>query len=309
MTIASFDKFIEPLLRLLAEHPNGLATAEAQRLLAEQFGIGPDQKRQLLPSGTYPVYKSRIGWAHDRLKRDGLSTSLRRGFWQITQKGTEYVRATPILSTDELKRLAYPKNGSTASISMGRTDKRSASHHEGVDTELETPDDRIASALSEIEDSLRNDVLDRIRGRDPEFFEHLVLKVLSAMGYGASDDSLEQSGGPGDDGIDGVISLDRLGLDKVYVQAKRYAEDRPVTKEAIHGFIGALHLKGANKGVFITTSRFTSGAAKAAEEVRALSLRLVDGVELGRLMISYRVGVRHETIAIPKVDLDFWDDE
>ncbi len=309
MTIASFDKFIEPLLRLLAEHPNGLATAEAQRLLAEQFGIGPDQKRQLLPSGTYPVYKSRIGWAHDRLKRDGLSTSLRRGFWQITQKGIEYVRATPILSTDELKRLAYPKNGSTASISLSRTDKGSASHHEGVDTELETPDDRIASALSEIEDSLRNDVLDRIRGRDPEFFEHLVLKVLSAMGYGASDDSLEQSGGPGDDGIDGVISLDRLGLDKVYVQAKRYAEDRPVTKEAIHGFIGALHLKGANKGVFITTSRFTSGAAKAAEEVRALSLRLVDGLELGRLMISYRVGVRHETIAIPKVDLDFWDDE
>ena len=123
MTVASFDKFIEPLLRLLAEHPNGVATAEAQRLLAEQFDIGPDQKRELLPSGTYPVYKSRIGWAHDRLKRDGLSTSLRRGFWQITQKGTEYVRATPILSTDELKRLAYPKNGSTASISMGRTDK------------------------------------------------------------------------------------------------------------------------------------------------------------------------------------------
>jgi restriction system protein len=129
------------------------------------------------------------------------------------------------------------------------------------------------------------------------------------MGYGANEDSLEQSGGPGDDGIDGVISLDRLGLDKVYVQAKRYAEDRPVTKEAIHAFIGALHLKGANKGVFITTSRFTSGAAKAADEVRALTLRLVDGAELARLMITYRVGVRHEAVAIPKVDLDFWDEE
>ena len=108
MTIASFDKFIEPLLRLLAEHPNGLATAEAQRLLAAQFDIGPDQKRELLPSGTYPVYKSRIGWAHDRLKRDGLSTSLRRGFWQITDKGMAYARANPTLDANELKRLAYP---------------------------------------------------------------------------------------------------------------------------------------------------------------------------------------------------------
>jgi len=106
-----------------------------------------------------------------------------------------------------------------------------------------------------------------------------------------------------------VISLDRLGLDKVYVQVKRYAEDRPVPKEAIHGFIGALHLKGANKGVFITTSRFTSGATRAAEEVRALSLRLIDGVELIRLMSAYQVGVRHESIAAPKIDLDFWDDD
>ncbi|WP_462322521.1 restriction endonuclease, partial [Halochromatium sp.] len=221
MTIASFDKFIEPLLRLLAEHPTGLATAEAQRLLAAQFDIGPDQKRELLPSGTYPLYKSRIGWAHDRLKRDGLSTSLRRGFWQLTDKGMAYARANPALDTNELQRLAYPKNDSTANASRDRTDKMSASHYEAVDTVLETPDERIAGALSEIEESIRNDILDRIRNRDPEFFEHLVLKVLSAMGYGASDDSLEQSGGPGDDGIDGVISLDRLGLDKVYVQAKR----------------------------------------------------------------------------------------
>jgi len=309
VTIASFDKFIEPLLRLLAEHPSGVATSDAQRLLAEQFDIGPDQKRELLPSGTYPVYKSRIGWAHDRLKREGISTSLRRGFWQITDKGIEYARANPCLPTNELKRLAYPKHNSPATSSQDRRDGLSPCHQEDVDTVLETPDDRIGGALSEIEESLRNDVLVRIRGRDPEFFEGLVLKVLSAMGYGANEDSLEQSGGPGDDGIDGVISLDRLGLDKVYVQAKRYAEDRPVTKEAIHGFIGALHLKGANKGVFITTSRFTSGAAKAADEVRALSLRLVDGVELARLMISYQVGVRHESIAIPKVDLDFWDEE
>ncbi|WP_328986487.1 restriction endonuclease [Thiorhodovibrio winogradskyi] len=309
MPIPSFDSFIDPLLRLLTEHPGGLATAEAQRLLAEQFAIGPDQKRELLPSGTYPVYKSRIGWAHDRLKREGLSSSPKRGFWQITDKGIAYARANPKLCADELKRLAYPKQRTAPLASDESPEGSPPNDSVGVDSLLGTPDDRIGSALSEIEDSLRTDLLARIRNRDPEFFEGLVLKVLRAMGYGADEDSLEQSGGPGDDGIDGVISLDRLGLDRVYVQAKRYAEDRPITKEAIHGFIGALHLKGANKGVFITTSRFTAGAARAAAEVRALSLRLVDGVELTRLMICYQVGVRHESIAIPKVDLDFWDDE
>lgn len=308
MTIASFDKFIEPLLQLLAEHPSGLATSEAQRLLADKFDISPDQRRELLPSGIYPVYKSRIGWAHDRLKREGLSTSLRRGFWQITDKGLAYTRANPSLSVTELKRLAYPKH-TVSTTSADRDNSLPITDQDDVGTPLETPDDRIGSALAEIEESLRHDLLARVRTRDPEFFEGLVLKVLRAMGYGADEDSLEQSGGPGDDGIDGVISLDRLGLDKVYVQAKRYAEDRPVPKEAIHGFIGALHLKGANKGVFITTSRFTSGATRAAEEVRALSLRLVDGVELTRLMTAYQVGVRHESIAVPKIDLDFWDDD
>jgi restriction system protein len=304
MSIARFDQFIEPLLRLLAEHPEGVKTADAQRQLADQFGISEEERRQLLPSGIYPVYKSRIGWAHDRLKREGLSSSVRRGFWRITEKGIAYTQQNPRLSGQELARLARPAKSS----GPGPGPSGSAATDVG-DTSEVAPDERIHLALNEIRESLVQDLRQHITAREPEFFERLVLRTLQAVGYGADERSLEHSGSPGDDGIDGVISLDRLGLDQVYVQARRYAADRKIQKEAIHGFIGALHLKGANKGVFITTSSFSTGAKRAGEEVRGLSLRLIDGDMLARLMIDYQVGVRHEPLPIPKLDLDFWDEE
>lgn len=303
MTIARFDLFIEPLLRLLAQHPGGIGTADAQRQLADQFSISEEERRQLLPSGVYPVYKSRIGWAHDRLKREGLSSSVRRGLWRITDKGLAYAKQHPKLAQEEVARLARPTRSSVAGSDQ------SAVLLTGTCDILDLPpDERIHLALHEIRESLVRDVLQHIAARDPEFFERLVLQTLRAIGYGADEGSLEHSGSPGDDGIDGVISLDRLGLDQVYVQAKRYAPDRKIHKEAIHGFIGALHLQGANKGVFITTSSFSLGAKRAGEEVRGLSLRLIDGDMLARLMIDHQVGVRHEAIPIPRLDLDFWEE-
>jgi restriction system protein len=129
------------------------------------------------------------------------------------------------------------------------------------------------------------------------------------MGYGTEERDLQHTGRSGDGGIDGVISLDQLGLDRVYIQAKRYSAGRPVQKDEIHSFIGALHLKGANKGVFITTSRFTEGAETAGTQVRGLTLRLIDGKELTQLMINHQVGSRHQPLPVPKIDLDFWEDE
>jgi restriction system protein len=306
MSIARFDQFIDPLLRLLAEHPEGVKTADAQRRLADEFGISEEERRQLLPSGVYPIYKNRIGWAHDRLKRDGLSSSVRRGFWRITEKGKAYARQNPQLSDQELARLARPAKSSGTGT---ETEPPRSATTRGGDPSALAPDERIHLALNEIRESLVQDLLQHIAAREPEFFERLVLRTLQAIGYGADERSLEHSGSPGDDGIDGVISLDRLGLDQVYVQAKRYAADRRIQKEAIHGFIGALHLKGANKGVFITTSSFSPGAKRAGEEVRGLSLRLIDGEMLAGLMIDHQVGVRHEPLPIPRLDLDFWDEE
>lgn len=304
MAIASFDRFIEPLLRLLVMHPDGVKTSDAQQILADQFGISEDERRILLPSGAYPVYKSRIGWAHDRLKRQGFSNSERHGFWRITAKGIAYAAASPSIPADDLKRFAHPeRRAETVADSTSELADRVEPAFQDA-----APEERVHLALAEIREGLVHELLQRIADREPEFFERLVLKVLKAMGYGADQRALEHSGSPGDDGIDGIISLDRLGLDQVYVQAKRYAEDRRIQKEAMHGFIGALHLKGANKGVFITTSGFSGGARKAAEDVRGLTLRLIDGDRLARLMIEHQVGVRHDSVPVPKVDLDFWEE-
>ncbi|MBK1631336.1 hypothetical protein CKO31_11415 [Thiohalocapsa halophila] len=309
MAIPSFDKFIEPLLRLLAEHPDGMKTGDAQKALADQLGISDEQRRQLLPSGVYPVYKSRIGWAHDRLKRAGFSQSERRGFWRLTNSGRDFSNRNPTLDPETLKHLAYPET-------PGRLSQIGTTNHgtpeiatECPERDSTPPDERLYHALTEIRQITALDLLDRIFEREPEFFETLVLRVLKGMGYGADERSLEHSGSPGDDGIDGVISLDRLGLDQVYIQAKRYATERHISKDAIHGFIGALHLQGAVKGIFITTSGFTAGAKKAAASVRGLSLRLIDGEELAALMIEHQVGVRHEPLPVPKIDLDFWESD
>jgi len=305
MSIPSFDRFIDPLLRLLTQHPEGIRAADAQRVLAEGMGITPEARRQLLPSGGYPVYKSRIGWAHDRLKREGLSSSVRRGFWCITAQGLDYAARHPTLPGEEIQRIARPAADSrVGSSDAPRTDEETA-----LSPAVTSPVERIHQAIADLRENLRAELLDRILARDPAFFEVLVLQLLKAMGYGTEAGALEHSGNPGDDGIDGIISLDQLGLDRVYVQAKRYARDRRVQKEAIHGFIGALHLKGANKGVFITTGGFTAGAGFAAREVRGLNLRLIDGEELTRLMIDHQVGVRHEAQPVPKTDLDFWEEE
>jgi restriction system protein len=309
MVIPSFDQFIEPLLRLLAQHPEGLKTADVQQALADHFCLTDAQRRELLPSGIYPVYKSRIGWAHDRLKRAGLSQSERRGFWRLTESGRHFAMHYPRLDENAVKRLAHPTDVSRASSQQRDPAAAGDVSDEDAATLASAPDERLYQALTEIRQSTALDLLDRVFEREPEFFEILVLRLLKAMGYGADESSLEHSGSPGDDGIDGVISLDRLGLDQVYVQAKRWAPDRPIGKDAIHSFIGALHLKGATKGVFITTSGFTAGATRAGAEVRGLSLRLIDGERLAQLMIEYQVGVRHEPLPIPKIDLDFWESD
>ena len=167
------------------------------------------------------------------------------------------------------------------------------------------PDERIDAALSELRDSVARDLLENIGNAPPEFFEKLVLDLLHAMGYGTSRSDLKQVGGSGDGGIDGIISLDRLGLEKVYVQAKRWKN--PVGSPEIQGFMGALQIQSASKGVFITTSTFTKDAKQAATKSRG-SVVLVDGDQLSALMMDHGVGVSHKALRVPKVDNDYFED-
>lgn len=226
MAVPTYDKFIEPILRYLAGNPDGALARDTHEAAAQALRLSDADRQELLPSGTQPVHKNRAGWAHDRLKRAGLSSSPRRGYWQLTPKGVEYAAShPPPLSDADVEQLAG-----------GFMDVRLRERGEQVVTPqplpssagpvrvTASPDDRLAEALVELRASVAAELLESLKNASPSFFETIVLDLLHKMGYGASRADLQRVGGSGDGGIDGVISLDKLGLEKVYVQAKRWQQ-------------------------------------------------------------------------------------
>jgi restriction system protein len=308
MLVPTYDQFIDPLLHFLTKHPQGAEIDDVYDAVANAVGLDDVQRAELLPSGRQPIFKNRIGWAHDRLKRAGLSRSAKRGVWQLTDEGITLAKRSPRLSAEEVEKIADVDRHTSRVIKPpadGETLASSSSVAEGAAHMVQSPDDRIESAMEELTDSVARDLLERIGGAPPVFFETLVLELLHAMGYGASRNDIQRVGGAGDGGIDGVISLDRLGLEKVYVQAKRW--QGPVGSPQIQTFMGALQLQGANKGVLLTTSTFTKDARDAAGRARG-TVVLVDGARLTSLMIEHGVGVMHKMLKMPKVDGDYFEE-
>lgn len=312
MPVPTYDKFIEPILRILAAHPGGFPAREVHEAAAQALGVSDQEKQQLLPSGNQPVYKNRAGWAHDRLKRAGLSISPRRGFWQLTAKGAEYAQQhAPPLSDQEVEKLAIGfmdvrlrPQGEGGTPSTGVFGPPATDLPEPAAAKA-SPDDRLGEALSELRETVIAELLETLKGVSPSFFESIVLDLLHRMGYGTSRSDLQRVGGVGDGGIDGVISLDKLGLEKVYIQAKRWQS--PVGRPEIQGFYGALAGQRANKGVFITTSAYTPQAIEFARSVEKMVL--VDGRRLAELMIDNEVGVTARALKVPKIDSDYFDEE
>ncbi|MBX3644428.1 MAG: restriction endonuclease [Rubrivivax sp.] len=308
MAVPTYDKFIEPVLRFLATRPDGAPAREAHEAAARALGVSDADRQERLPSGAQPVYKNRAGWAHDRLKRAGLSSSPRRGFWQLTDEGIQFATKHPSpLPARDVERLA-----------VGYMDVRlrPASNGESlaspalvqalaVPSAITSPDDRLGEALAELRSSVAAELLDALSTVSPSFFEAIVLDLLHRMGYGASRADLQRVGGAGDGGIDGVISLDKLGLEKVYVQAKRW--QGTVGRPEVQGFYGALAGQRSTKGVFITTSGYTAQAIEFAKSIERVVL--VDGPRLAELMIEHDVGVSARTVKIPKIDSDYFDEE
>ena len=308
MTVPTYDKFIEPVLRFLATRADGAPAREAHEAAAAALGVSAEDRQETLPSGGQLVYKNRAGWAHDRLKRAGLSSSVRRGFWQLTEQGRAFVQSHPgPLSHTEAEQLAIgfidvrlkPPSLEESSVSPVLT------HKAAPEAATSSPDDRLEEALSELRRSVAAELLDSLATVSPSFFETIVLDLLHRMGYGASRADLQRVGGSGDGGIDGVISLDKLGLEKVYVQAKRWQST--VGRPEVQGFYGALAGRRANKGVFITTSGYTSQAIEFAQSVERVVL--VDGARLAELMMDHEVGVSARTLKVPKIDSDYFDEE
>jgi restriction system protein len=301
MAVPTYDRFIEPVLRYLAAHPEGAKARDAHEAAANALGISESDRAEVLPSGTQTVYKNRAGWAHDRLKRAGLSTSPQRGFWKLSDAGLRFAREhTDALSDDELGRLV----ADFLEVRLRDNPAQSASSAQvATPTSVASPDDRLDQALGELRATVARELLEALGAGSPKFFESVVLDLLHAMGYGASRSDLQRVGGAGDGGIDGIISLDRLGFEKVYVQAKRWQSS--VGRPEIQGFYGALAGQRANKGVFITTSNFTSQALEFARSVERVVL--VDGARLADLMIEHGVGVSHRVLQVPKLDSDYFE--
>ncbi|WP_171999005.1 restriction endonuclease [Cronobacter sp. JZ38] len=303
MSVPTYDKFIEPVLRYLAGHPDGVPARDAHEAAANALHLTENQRSEVITSGQL-VYKNRAGWAHDRLKRAGLSQSLSRGKWCLTPEGFNWVNTHPQPLTEaEVNHLAFDfmdvKLKQPDAVDLDPKPAPLAQE----DLAKSSPDDRLEQALKELRDAVADELLENLLQVTPARFEVIVLDVLHRLGYGGHRDDLQRVGGPGDGGIDGIISLDKLGLEKVYVQAKRW--QNTVGRPELQAFYGALAGQKAKRGVFITTSGFTAQARDFAQSVEGVVL--VDGERLVHLMIEHEVGVSSQRLRVPKLDLDYFE--
>jgi restriction system protein len=303
MAVPDFQTLMRPLLAAVADG-TARPIGEVRGELAQEFGLSPEDLAEELPSGRAKAFPNRVAWAATYLYQCGLLERPKRSVYGITDRGRDVLGRYP--DRVDLKVLSqFPE---LAEFRQGRSGSGGAGPVSSVDVdtaEQQTPEERIGSAYREQRAALAAEVLERVSQLSPDFFEQLVLDVLSGMGYGGeSEGAALRLGKTGDEGVDGVIREDRLGLDQIYVQAKKWKN--PVGRPEIQKFFGALHGQRATKGVFITTSTFSPGAVEFADDVTP-RIRLVDGKELADLMIAYDVGVSVDrTYRLKRLDSDYF---
>jgi restriction system protein len=283
-------------------------TVWLREALAKRFDVSSDERAQLLPSGTGRLYDNRVAWAYVHLQHAGAIERVSRGTYRITSRGRKLLEENP--ERIDVKVLSqFPELVAFRKGGKGKKKKTEVLEATEALEDEKSPTERMAEAHDDHEAELTLALIDRVRASDPVFFEQLVLRVLVAMGYGGSaEEAAEHLGGTGDEGVDGVIHEDQLGLDRIYVQAKRRTEGS-VGRPEVQAFVGALDGKGANKGVFITTSRFSPDAQEWADRL-ARRVVLIDGERLAALMIRFGVGVTtRETFAVKEIDEDLFTAE
>jgi restriction system protein len=276
--------------------------------LSDQFNLTLEEEAEMLPSGSARTFDNRVGWALSYLYQAGLIERPRRAHYQITADGVEALAKNP--ERIDMKVLeAYPKYQEFKQrqrVVAGIPSTTESDKISQIEDDALTPAELIDQAVRTNRAAVEGDLLKAALALDPTGFEDLVIRLLGAMGYGKSG-ALERTSASGDAGIDGIISQDPLGLDRIYVQAKRYAVDRSIERPKIHEFAGALLGKQGDRGVYITTSSFTRGAREEAERINA-RIELIDGDRLAALLLKHGVGVQKEsTFTIYRLDQDFFD--
>lgn len=311
MAIPKFsDLFTEVLQSLVGEEM--LHRRELINRVVDTMILTEEERVATFAGGTN-IARNRAHWALEFLCQAGAVERPKRGYAAITEFGQQLLREKApkvtiqrLRQTDGLKEWKQRSLDKRAQRRMGTKSGEDFSAGEGSQDDR-TPEEQIQASISEIEDSVADEILQRLKDENPEFLERGVLKLLHHMGYGSSEDDLEHLGGSGDGGVDGVINQDPLGLDQIYIQAKRYA-DGVIGRPQIQAFVGALAGKHASRGIFITTSSFSREAREYGENLKDTRVILIDGDELTRLMIRHKVGVTvAKTFEIPEVDENFFE--
>jgi restriction system protein len=302
VTIPDFQTLMLPILKAVGDG-RPVPRRELANAMITEFSLTEAEREKTISSGD-KVINNRTWWALTHLFQAGLLARPQRGVVEITDAGRA-VLASPPARIDVTYLLRYPQYvefRNRSKVNVPGPPKVPVDE----DVPPESPEELIARALAENRAAVESDLLDRALAVEPSAFERLVLRLLEAMGYGKAG-RIEHSGQTGDGGFDGIISQDPLGLDRVYMQAKRYARDNTVQRPAIQGFIGALFGAQGDRGVFITTSSFSAGARQEADRVNA-RIVLIDGNRLAELMVRHGVGVQAESTAVlHRVDEDFFD--
>ncbi len=304
MPIPDYQSIMRPLLNEISDGRK-YKFRDVIEVLAKRFQLSDEERRELLPSGQQAVFDNRVGWAKTYLKKAGLVDSPRRAILQITDRGKEVLKTNPEeINVKYLKR--YPE---FIDFQSGKKDTSEEITSEEDDNE-QTPEETLEASYIKIRKALAQELLNRIIELPPSFFEKLVVELLVKMGYGGSiKDAGKAMGKSGDEGIDGTIKEDKLGLDIIYIQAKRWQPGNVVGRPEIQKFVGALAGQGAKKGIFITTSNFTKDAKEYVPR-NETKIVLLDGEQVAQLMIDYNLGVTvQQTFELKKIDSDYFGDE
>lgn len=307
MAVPDYQSLMLPVLR---KAENGeIRISDVVEQLAEDLELSETERQELLPSGKQTTFANRIHWAKTYLKQAGLVEATRRAHFKITDRGRDVLKSgVGRIDTNYLSQFSEFLSFRDRNSESGKPTDKSIQVAISEPHSTETPEDQITSANKVIHEALGQEILDRILAMPPSFFERVVVSLLLAMGYGGTvADAGRAIGRSGDDGVDGVIDQDTLGLDRVYVQAKRYQRESAVGPGAIRDFFGSLDMHKATKGLFVTTSIFSKAASDTAEKL-GKRIVLIDGAGLAKLMIRFNVGCRIEGIVeIKRLDEEFFE--
>jgi restriction system protein len=303
MAIPDYESIMLPLLQF-ADDGEEHSLREAYDKLADYFNLSQDERKELLPSGQQEVFHNRVGWARTFLKKAGILESTRRGYLRITKRGLDVLGQNLnkidnhfLEQYEEFRKFKSTKHKKKTEI------KPSSSV-----TEEATPEEALEGAYEGLRDNLISELLEQLKASSSSLFEKIVVELLVKMGYGGTrKDAGKAIGGSGDEGIDGIIKEDRLGLDIIYIQAKKW--DNTVGRPEIQKFAGALQGQRARKGIFITTSNFSREAYEYASRIDS-KIVLIDGDTLAQLMIDNNLGVSLTAIyEIKRIDSDYFTEE